>query len=94
MPSPGVAHRRDDPVAGRVDRCRDLDAPGPPGRRDRLLRVHHDVQEHLVQQQRIALHARQLLVIVSHDFDVLRAAGWHSQRHDLLQDGVQADRAP
>ena len=59
--------------------------PPRAGRGDRLLRVHHHVQEHLVQQQRIALHARQFLVIVSHDFDVERAAGRRSQRHDLLQ---------
>ena len=70
----GVAHRRDDPIAGRRDRGRDLDAAAVAGRRDRVLGVHHHVEEHLVQQQRIALHARQLLVIVSHDFDAGGAA--------------------
>ena len=76
----------------RRDRRRDLDAPGRAGRRDRVLRVHHHVQEHLVEQQRIALHARQLLVIVSHDFDVRGTARRRAQRQHLLQHGVQADR--
>ena len=47
----------------------------------------------LVQQQRVALHARQLLVIVSHDFDALRHGGRRAQRQHLLQDDVEADRA-
>ena len=47
-----------------------------------------------MKQQRIALHARQLVVIVSHEFYVVRATGRLSQCNDLLEDGVQADRAP
>ena len=74
MPGAGVAHRRDDPIAAGGSDVVDLDAAGAAGRRDRVLGVHHHVQEHLVKQQRIALHARQLLVIVSHDFDVRGAA--------------------
>ena len=67
--------------------------PGLAGRRDRLLRVHHHVQEHLMEQQRVALHARQLLVIVSHDFDVRRRGTPSTlQRKHLLQHGVEADR--
>ena len=46
-----------------------------------------------MEQQRIALDARQLLVIVSHDFDARGAARGRSQRHDFLQHGVEADRA-
>jgi hypothetical protein len=37
--------------------------------------VHHHVQEYLVKQQRVALDARQMFVIVSHDFDAGGAVG-------------------
>ena len=47
-----------------------------------------------MQQQRIALHARQLVIIVSHEFDVLSTARRGAQREHLLQHGVDADGAP
>ena len=76
MPVPGVAHGGDDPIAAAAPTVVVTSIrPAVPGRRDRVLGVHDHVQEHLVQQQRIALDARQLLVIVSHDFDVQRTAG-------------------
>ena len=46
-----------------------------------------------MEQQRIALHARQLLSIVSHDFDARRTARLGSQCNHLLQDGRQRDGA-
>jgi hypothetical protein len=66
----------------------------PPGRGgDRVLGVHHHVQKDLMEQQRIALHPRQLLVIVSHDFDADGTVCGRSQRQHLLEHDVQADRA-
>ena len=38
-----------------------------------------------MEQLRIALHARQILIIVSHDFDVGRTTGCRSERHHPLQ---------
>ena len=89
---PGVAHRRDDAANRHVEGGRELDPSRTAFRGNRLLGVHHDVQKHLVQQQWIALHAGQFLVIVSHDFDVECATGGHSQCQHFLQDGREADR--
>ncbi len=50
-----------------------LNAPGRVGRSNRLLGIHHDVEKHLVKEERIGLNAWKLLVIVSHDFDLTRA---------------------
>ncbi len=44
-----------------------------------------------MQQERITVDARQLLVIVSHDFDVQSATSGLTQGHDLLKHPVQAD---
>ena len=90
---PGVADGRDNAVAVLVEHRGDFDASGVARRRDRVFRVHHHVEEHLMKEQRIALDARQVLVIVSHDFDIGGAAGGRAQRQHLLQDGVDADRS-
>src|SRR6476620_8111050 len=59
-----VAHGGDDAIARQ--RGGALDAPGTARRAYSLLGVHQDVEKYLMEQQRIALHARQLLSIVSH----------------------------
>src|SRR5207253_3256895 len=49
-------------------------------------------EEYLMEEQRVARHARQLFVIVSHDFDADRTVCRRPQRQYLLQDDVQAHR--
>ena len=73
------------------DPRRDVDSARMSRRGDSLLGVHHHIEEHLVEQQWIAFDARQFLIIVSHDFDLVRFARGHSKSDHLLQNRVEAD---
>ena len=90
----GVAHLGDDPIARGRHLGGHFETAGVAGRGNRVFGVHHHVQKYLVEQQRVALDARQMLVIVSHDFDAGGAVGRGAQRQYFLQHAIEADRPP